>query len=540
MSEVVTKSTQTPRHIRRVRGVARSAETSVRVRAIPISSRRADTSRQIDPDHARGLASSLIPLAPPYSLLGLDEVYEKSNIVKSCVAAYVTNIALNGWDVVPVATGVKVDPDEVQVLQSFIDSANYEESLTGVHASVVEAYERRGHAYLEVIRDRSGRVSILRTVPGLTMALCPKNTEPVAVSYDVVRGPRTSIVKEYKTFRVFRQQIGGQTVYFKEFGDPRTLNRTTGKFYDATRKVPEKDAATEIIHFKQSSEDVYGVPRWVSQLPAILGSREAEEVNLRYFEDNTVPPMLLTVAGGRLTAESFRQLKSLLGSRGVGKERQNQILLLEAVAERDSLEDKGNVTLQVEKLTDTRQSDGLFKEYDESNQRKVLASFRLAPINIGKSADHNYATAQTAMFVAENQVYAPMRRVFDEMYNKRLVNNPLGLGLTTVMLRSRAPLITNPETLIKTLTALNVMGGLTPRQAQDTIFDVLRIELPRYPKAGEEGYEEWTDVPLALSLKSRDGASQDSRVEQGTKTKEIDNTEAQGDVLPQAPEHGQE
>lgn len=194
----------------------------------------------------------------------------------------------------------------------------------------------------------------------------------------------------------------------------------------------------------------------------------------------------------------------------------------------------------MDKLTDTRQSDGLFKEYDEANQSKVMSSFRLAPINIGKSADHNYATAQTAMFVAESQVYAPLRRVYDEWYNKRLVNNPLGLGLTTVMLRSRAPLITNPEMLVKTLTALNVMGGLTPRQAQIEVFSVLRIEGELYPEVGEEGYEEWMDMPLALALKSREGKPEDTQDEQSQKDGEINNVEDEGEVVPPAPEHGQE
>lgn len=538
MSKPVSTKTVAPRRVRRVR--SSFSEINTRVRAITTTQHRSNISRQVEPDYANGMLGGLTPIKAPYDLLTLDAIYEKSNITKQCVAAYVTNIALNGWDVVPVSNHITVDESERQILQSFVDSANYDESLTSVHAGVVEAFERRGHAYIEVIRDRKGRVAILRNVPGLTMSLCPKNPEPVEVSYDVVRGPRISLITEYKTFRLYRQQIGGKVVYFKEFGDPRSLNRTTGQFGTPAAKVAPVDEATEIIHFKQSSEDVYGVPRWINQLPSILGSREAEEVNLRYFEDNTVPPMLLTVAGGRLTAESFRQLKALLTARGVGKERQNQILLLEAVPERESLEDKGSVSLKVDKLTDTRQSDGLFKEYDEANQSKVMSSFRLAPINIGKSADHNYATAQTAMFVAESQVYAPLRRVYDEWYNKRLVNNPLGLGLTTVMLRSRAPLITNPEMLVKTLTALNVMGGLTPRQAQIEVFSVLRIEGELYPEVGEDGYEEWMDMPLALALKSREGKSEDTQDEQSQKDGEINNVEDEGEVVPPAPEHGQE
>ena len=276
------------------------------------------------------------------------------------------------------------------------------------------------------------------------------------------------------------------------------------------------------------------------QLPSILGSRESEEVNLRYFEDNTIPPMFLTVAGGRLTQQSYKDLRSILDAQKVGKERQNQVVLLEAIPERDSLEDGGTVTLKIDKMTDARQGDGLFSQYDEANQSKVMASFRLAPINIGKSADHNYATAQIAMFVAESQVYGPERRAHDEWFNKRLVNNPIGLGLHTVQLRSRAPSITNPEMIVKSLTALNVMGGLTPRSAQALVFSLLRIEEGTYPLPGEDGYGEWMDQPLPLSLKSREGKPTADDGDQAAKDGDTRYVEGEGDVVPRAPEHGQE
>jgi capsid portal protein len=305
----------------------------------------------------------------------------------------------------------------------------------------------------------------------------------------------------------------------------------TGKF----DKVQRGYEATEIIHIRQHSPDAYGVPRWINQLPSVLGSRESEECNLRYFEDNTVPPMILSVSGGRLTKQSYQEMKGVLEAQGVGKERQHKIMLIEAVPEREGLDDKGSVSVRIDKLTDSRQSDGLFKEYDEGNQAKIRSSFRLPPVAIGMSQDTTFATARVSAFVAESQVYRPARDALDEVLNKRIIQGEAGLGLQTVRLASRVPSITDPESLIKSLTALNVMGALTPRTANETANRILQIELPEYPKEGEESYEEWMDKPILFV--TRGIKSQDGQESKDTSTKGV---EKDGDVGLQQPEHGDE
>lgn len=210
-------------------------------------------------------------------------------------------------------------------------------------------------------------------------------------------------------------------------------------------------------------------------------------------------------------------------------------MLIEAVPEREGLDDKGSVSVRIDKLTDSRQSDGLFKEYDEGNQAKIRSSFRLPPVAIGLSQDTTFATARVSAFVAESQVYRPARDALDEVLNKRIVQHEQGLGLQTVKIASRVPSITDPESLIKSLTALNVMGALTPRTASETANRILQIELPEYPKVGEEGYEEWMDKPILFvtrGVKSQDG--QESK-DEGTKGVEKD-----GDVGAKQPEHGDE
>ena len=493
---------------------------------------RADTTRQVsyeDTFPTHGLASAA--LLPPYEVKFLYNCMERSNMLRQCVAAMVTNVALCGFDIVPTREGQAIDDGEKEELQSFIDAVNSEESMVTLHAKVALDFETYGYAFVEVIRDKKNRVSLLRHSKSFHTRLMPKDVDnPQTVQYEVMRGKRSSIVTEQRAFRRYVQMINGRTRYFKEFGDQRTMNMESGVF----ETTPKDMQATEIIHFRQDSEDPYGVPRWINQLPSVLGSRESEECNLRYFQDNTIPPMIMSIAGGRLTRQSHQDLQAILQKEGLGAERQHKLLLIEAVPEREGLDDKAStVSIKIDKLTDARQSDGLFKEYDESNQAKIRSSFRLPPIAVGLSQDVTFATANVSAFIAESQVYLPMRNTFDEMYNKRIVTSELGLGLKTCRLVSRVPLTSNSETIIKSMTALNTMGALTPRMANELGNQLLQVELEAYPEVGAEGYEDWMDKPILFV--SRGTASDAGQAQKDPETKQIEDT---GNVQMTPPENG--
>lgn len=528
--------------------IRRSKPRHASVRTTVFKVERADssTSRQIAfSDEFLSLASvagATIVLPTPYPVGRLFELIDQSNMLRQCIDAYVTNTVLTGWEVEPIYRKVTPKESEQVELESFIEYANSEQGLDSVMENVIRDREGCGFGFLEVIRNVMSEVSLLRHCPALWTRLCAKDPKEVLIQYTISRGRRVSTVQEYRKFRRFIQIINGQQVWFKEFGDPRKMDYTNGAYEDQSGYNAARQA-TEIIHFKNPSNDSYGVPRWINQLPSIVGSREAEEVNMRYFQDNTVPPMLLLVGNGRLTSQSYNQLSKSLNESGVGADRQNKIMLLEAVGEGDSLDGKNSaIELKVEKLTDARQSDGLFSAYDDANMAKVRSSFRLPPITVGMSQDVNFATASTSAFVAESQVFAPERNKVDQTLNKLLVNGVNGLKLSSVKLVSRTPSITSPEMLIKTLTALNVIGSVTPRSAQTVSNKVLQTELTPYPSKGEDGYEEWMDKPISMSIKS--GASPDGGAathdQQALKDAATKALEGNGNVGDSAPKNGQQ
>lgn len=505
--------------------------------------RRADdsTSRvQSDDDYepTDSLVSFNSVINPPYDIESLCGIFDRSNILRQCIDAIVVNTTAHGFRIVPMDEGVPIDEDERELLKSFIDYANPDESLDGVMGYVSEDKNRLGFGFLEVFRDNEGNLTHVRYNRSRYIKLCRK-TSTVKVRRTLKRGKKIVTVHTNKSFRKYVQEINGHRVYFKEFGDTRLMSYKTGAYNgEDNKRVRPSEAATELIHFRVKSDDVYGVPKWVCQLPSILGSRESEECNYQYFEDNMIPAGILMVSGGKLTAQSYRDLRRTLTGEGIGKDRQNKILLLEAVPERDGIDDSGSVSIKLEPLSTARPSDGLFSSYDKGNQDKVRGTYRLPPTAIGASQDTTFATANVSQAVAEAQVYLPERRYCDGMLNKHLINGEYGLGLQTCKLESLSPAISSPDQIVKAMTALGVLGGITPRAAITLANQELRVPIKQYPIEGEEGYEEWMDKPTHVLMKLMAGAAKTDDEANGADD-DIKKAEKSGDIDPQ-PEHGDE
>ncbi len=457
-----------------------------------------NTSQQVVFDDAfcalAGANGSLVPLATPFNVAYLFNIVSISSTIGAAIQAFIDNTVGTGWEAGPVIRDREMRTTEKGLLESFISNANSEQSLDAVMEATIRDRETAGFAFIEVIRDASGEPALWRNAPAFFTRLCGLHPDEIKVTYDVPRGARMMPVTEYRKYRRFVQQVGARFIYFKEFGDPRRMDRMTGLFSNEPGYVAGRDA-TEIWHWKNPSNEPYGKPRWIAHLPSILGVRESEEVNMRYFEDNTVPPVMVTVSGGRLTAESARAVHQMMSRGGVDK--QNRMVLLEAVGEGADVGDANTgIQVKVEKMADARQSDSLFAKYDSESMRKILSSWRMTPGAIGRAVESKDLDKE--LQVMETTVFAPERSKIAEQLNKGLVNSRAGLQLTSCCLVPRTPSVSSPGDFIKALTALNVMGAVTPRSAQLAANKALQIEVDQYPKKGEKDYEDWMDQPIIM------------------------------------------
>ncbi len=460
---------------------------------------KAAQSQQIDDpfrDHigAIGEASGLQVVEPPYNMGSLLRLPRENNILRQCIDAMVTNIDGHGWRLEYVGPeGQEESPaanDEDTTLDNLLRFPNDDHSLQELRERLRRDIETTGNAYVEIGRDRKARIVFMAHVPAHTVRMTNKDPEPVDVEVILPREGEARIQRVTKTFRRFVQLIGARRMFFKEFGDPRPINPRTGRVDEA---VGIEQEATELLHFRLYTPGTpYGVPRWINQLPSILGSRQAELTNLDFFKENAIPAMALLVSGGMVPQGTIDDIEGqFLAARG--RKSFNRILVIEAYGDEDAASQDGTVPvprMEIKPLRNERQKDALFQEYDKSNMSKVRSAFRLPPIFLGMAQEYTHATAKTSFEVAESQVFGPERSSFDDTMNMKILST---YDPQFWSFRSLPARISDPEDVINALTAFDDAGALTPNVAIGLANDFFDLEIPAVEAS-------WGDFPFDVVL----------------------------------------
>ncbi|ARK23301.1 phage portal protein [Sporosarcina sp. P37] len=398
------------------------AESNVRARVVKSSV--SPTTKQIYKDDFEGLYGADV-LEPPYNLTELKLMGEYSSILQQCIDAYKTNIVGFG-----IESEYKLDINSEEIQQAvkaqaekentrlgeFIRYLNLDESPELILGYVIDDREKTGNGYIEIIRDGMGLPVGIEYVDAQHMRVC-KKTVPEEVEYKILENGVEKKVKRWKRFRRYVQMIDQEKVYFKEYGDPRIMNSTTGKFDEST---PENLQATEIYHFKIGS-GTYGKPRWLGNLISLYGARKAEELNLMYFTNGRHIPAAITVSNGQLDNTSYENLQAYMNDLS-GTDNAHKFLLLEVqgIAEEKMQNGDEKITpakVEIKSLAEVLQQDALFLEYDENTRQKIRSSFRLPPLYTGEAQEFSRATADTARKVTEEQVFQPERKTLARILN---------------------------------------------------------------------------------------------------------------------------
>jgi PBSX family phage portal protein len=386
-------------------------------------------------------------IEPPYDPQVLCKLYEHSSSLRQNVDAYATNIDGFGHVFEPlvelkeagarelVADAIYLErsqainegvlgsilttnpPSEAEVskkiedlryqmrvekarIDSFFENCVAEESFTRLRRKTREDIEVTGNGYWEVIRNDSGQISQFAHMPSRSVRVMKEKSPSISVTQPI----RVSLLLfRHETFkRRFRRyvQIGDEHAWFKEFGDPTVVSNKTGKSFEnveALRAVEgSAQPANEVFHFKIPSlkNGSYGVPRWIGNLLSVLGSRSAEEVNLAYFDNKSIPPMAILVSGGRLGSDSVKRIESFVETQLKGRKNYHKILVIEAETTAGSIglaDNNGSMRVEIKMLTDAQLKDGLFLAYDAANMDKVGMGFRLPRLLRGDIRDFNRA-----------------------------------------------------------------------------------------------------------------------------------------------------
>lgn len=455
-------------------------------------------SRQQESDNEKYAVNDIIE--PPYRIEDLQQIRENSTILGQCIDAYKRNIAGFGHEM-----KYKQEDDEdtlekkaewTLVDTKIIPLFSFDKPFKEILETGIDDKETTGNGYIEVIRNLEGKPAELINMLPQYMRVTRKDNKPQEVTY-LVNGKE---IKRKKVFRRYVQRVGAVDTYFKEFGDPRFLNKETGEFSEIS--LGEKNA-TEVIHLKIGNGP-YGIPRWVSHVVHMVGARKAEELNLRYFKQGRHIPMAILLKNGILSEDSEAAITDYV-SHVEGEDNQHKYLLLQVESAEEGVvgDTQPNVDIELKSLADILQNDALFLEYDDKSRQKVQSAFRLPDIYVGYSRDFNRATADAAREITEEQVFEPERNSLEFIINNILL---LPYELKHVYVNLRKPEISNTEDLVKMLDVLSKYGGTTFNDLREVAAKVLNKDLE--PFESEEASQ-----PIALVLQAIKKASEQKTTE---------------------------
>ena len=335
-------------------------------------------------------------------------------------------------------------------------------SWTTMERKLERDREKTGNSYTEVLRNAKGDIVLARRIDPKLMRLV-RLDDPVVVEKEMKRDGQTVKLNVPLRERRYVEQVGGgaiiprfrqspstagqdpdatgstlgpssagqtaffagqgiRIIYFKDFGASRELDMWTGVWAKEGEVVPFERRATEIIHrtVNESHRTPYGLPRWINEMPAVLGSRKAEEFNLAFFDAGGVPPMLITISGGQMATKAHDALKDMMNTQNPASKHQAVVLEITGSGRMDKA---NQVRIGVERFGSERTQDALFQKYDERTSNLVRMSFRLPPIFMGDAETHNFNTVKSSYLVAEAQVFQPERDEGDEIVTMKLLRN---------------------------------------------------------------------------------------------------------------------
>lgn len=399
---------------------------------------------------------------------------EQNNALNQCISAMEVNIDGTGFDVVRTDGEEISDSDDkaVELINEFLMEVSPTTSFVTLRRQLRRQLEISGYGCIEVIRNPKDEIIFMRTLESKTIRLM-KLADPVSTQRTLIRGGVELKIQTVARERRFIQLVARRKIYFKEFGSNRDLAKATGTFVATGQRLPFEERASEIIYLTvhRSAVSPYGVPRWLNQLPSVIGSRSAEELNLEYFAAGGIPPLMVFISGGAMAQTARKQLEGLLA----GKARNKLKGIVADIQSTSGTIDKGGgVRVDVESFGSDRQQDSMFENYDDRCEKRVRASFRLPPLFVGKADDYSYASVFASYTLAEAQVFQPERMEFDEAFNNTVMKE---MTKGVYRIKSKPLTVADAETNLNTLrTAMNG-GSITKKDLVENLNLVGSVNL---------------------------------------------------------------
>lgn len=320
-------------------------------------------------------------------------------------------------------------------------------------------YHLVGWCCLEILTDLEGRPVGLAHVPANTVRVRKPQSR-----FDQPRHPEEGRFVDGDlgelASRGYIQKRDGRRRYFGEAGDryrgleiaitgggenespeirytpddsdekPIFVDRETGDVVTGSAKNLENAPANELIFVTNPSPltDDYGVPDWVSAIRTISADEAAKDYNREFFDNDTIPRMVIKVTGGELSEESKRDLRQMLN--GLREESHRAVILeTEKFVEDNPLEDtEGNeVEIEIEPLGQGISEEMDFRLFREKNEAEIAKVLEVPPIKIGNTENSNRSNSDVQDHEFALEVIQPEQHKFAERLYRTLHQQALGV-----------------------------------------------------------------------------------------------------------------
>ena len=327
-------------------------------------------------------------IEPVYDPFLLEKLREMSGTHDSCITVKAEDAIFSGKKFVSESNDI---PEQIRNL---LDDFDFDEELE----SFLEDYETFGYAGLEFLRDNEMNFVGINHISSLYLRMC-RDKERVV------------------------QKIGAKEVYFKLYNpkDNRFLNKENGLWdYD----INSETLANDIVWFnKKSSESkVYGKPRYLSELPAIITDEAIIDYQKGYFKSHGVPNYIITITGNlesedeNYTADDFEadlenEFKSISNEPGTA--------LCVVIPS-----DENNVNVNVRKIGEERK-EGSFLDLSKKVTDRIYRVHRVPKERVGDSDASGIASNRTEALLKNysKSTVAIIQRRIANLVNKAILKS---------------------------------------------------------------------------------------------------------------------
>ena len=396
---------------------------------------------------------------PPYNPVSLKRLTQANNKLLQCVQAMEVNVDGTGFSFVAVDSDTEISEEDFQRLTDFFSEPYPNEGFIEQRRRLRNDLESTGNAYLSIIENFNGEVVACQVLPSANVRV--GKSSKITMRDFVVRRNGADLklslpVKE----DIYSYKEYGVTYYYLAYGTTQYINKNTGQISAET--LPLSLMGGKVIHFKMVDDPTsnYGVPRWVNQIPSVIGSRKAEEQNLELLDNGGIPSAIIFLKGGAAVDDAHKTLTGFLS----GGYETNRAVAVTVQSTEGTIDSAGKVDVQVERFGSESVQDSMYQNYQKDCKDNLRLAFRLPPLFTGETQDFSYATAYISYMVAEAQVFKPERDAFDEIINNTIVK---ALGVTTARFQSNPISLSDATEQLKAL--MSIREVVEPQDVVDTV-----------------------------------------------------------------------